>query len=212
MSPTSDSNAYTLLGVKNELCQLSASLSDSTKECKNYIPVRLVTIIEQFFRVMIVLGRIDRRPDIWNPVSVSTLISIFEHCGKPQSIDDNYGETIRVFCKGDDKRCKYDTKTNNVRFLKDHCAAIDDLVLGVLKEPNPNVSKWINAQTQSFQNVKAIECYAANFLDTKKVKQYMELFDTRHNLVHTLNGVRFDASGCFDLVEELFAAVESENP
>ena len=161
---------------------------------------------------MIVSNRIDRRPDIWNSVSVSTLVSIFELLGKPQSVDDDYGEAIRVFCKEDGKRCKYDTKTNSVRFLKEQAMVIDELVLVVLERANPNVSKWINAQAQSFQNVKAIECYATNFLDDKIVKQYQELFDTRHNLVHTLNIRQFTVLDYFDLVEKLFATVENENP
>lgn len=78
---------------------------------------------------------------------------------------------------------------------------IEDLVVYVLNEENPKVKKWIVAYTQSFQSVHAIESYAKNLLSDKNVREKCALlFDTRHNLVHTLNERSLTICDYFDMV------------
>ena len=207
-------------GIKNEVYRIKEAVQDgSTQECRNYIPIRLVTIIEQFFRVMIVDGRISKRTNASGSVSVSTLVDILEHFRGPQLsddygeiIDEDYGEAIRVFCR-EDNGCRYNEERVDVKFPKGPNMVIDELVSYVLGKSNAKASKWVGANTQSFQNVGVIRQYTGNFLDPPDMtKRYKQLFDTRHNLVHTLVDREFDIKHYFDLVERLFEVVERENP
>ena len=196
--------------VKNEFQQFKNTvLNNSTKECENYVPIRLITITEQFFRAMLAAGRINRRPDIWNDVSVSFLVDVFEN-DTPPLTDDDYGEDIRVFGKKNSS-CTYDTKKDSIKFTYDQDTTISNLVMHILSARNAGIIEWIKAQTQPFQSVKAIDCYAGTFLDDQnEAKKYTALFNTRHNLIHTLSNKKLDMT-YFDLVERLFAEVENNN-
>ena len=197
--------------VKNEFQRFkNSTINNLTEECENYVLIRLITIVEQFFRAMLAAGRISRRPDIWNEVSVSLLVDIFENY-KAQDIDDDYGEGIRVFCKKNNNGYNYDTKKDSIKFQKEQDVTIGNLVTAVLGKRNEKVVEWIKAQTQPFQSVKAIECYTGTFLDDyNEAKKYTMLFNTRHSLTHTLSNKQLDMT-YFDLIERLFVEVENNN-
>lgn len=208
----SNETIYALDDVKNEFRRFKNTVikDGSMQDCANYVPIRLVTIIEQFFRAMMIEGKIRRRDSVDSWVSVSTLVDIFEYHKKPQLNDDgsiyDYAGEIAVFCDRDN-RCDYDDRKNSV--ILQNVGAIEDLVSSILGPENADVSKWIEAYTQSFQSVRAIEKYAKDFFDKKEIREdYSALFDTRHNLVHTLSGRSFNASHYLDLVDKLFKKVE----
>lgn len=205
-----ESHVFSLPDVKNEFKRFeSAVLANSTQECENYIPICLMTIIEQFFRAMIATNKIRKREPVGKWISTSTLVDICEYYGKSQTTDDNYADAIRVFCRKNNSRCQYDEQRNSVKF--DNLGVIEDLVVYVLDKENPKVQKWIVAYTQSFQSVHAIEPYAKNLLSDKNVREkYSLLFDTRHNLVHTLNERSLTILDYFDMVKQLFTNVEKQ--
>ena len=203
------SHVFLLSDVKKEFERFeSAVLANSTQECKNYIPIRLVTIVEQFFRAMIATGKIHKHGPADKWISTSTLVDICEYHGKPQTPNDDYADAIRVFCKKS-SRCNYNEETNSVSF--DNEGVIVDLISRVLDKENPKVKKWIVAYTQSFQSVNAIAPYAKSLLsDTNVREKYSLLFDTRHNLVHTLNERSLTIHDYFDMVKRLFTSVEKQ--
>lgn len=191
-------------------------------ECKNYVPIRLVTIIEQFFRIMkkmdrigaidvqhITLKSLRSKP---KPVSLSILVDIFVHHGnEPKIGSDDYEESIHNFCDDASNNCRFNTMTYNVEF--NDVANIEKLIRYVLLGTySQDIFDWIAVHTYSFQSVSAIKNYAGNlFNDSNTLEKYTRLFDARHSMVHTL-GNRDPDIQWFDLVKDLFKKVKTENP
>lgn len=214
------SQLHTILEVRNELDKLKNSVDEGlTKECTNYIPIRLVTLIEQFFRIMIKTNRLeskknescDRFPQ--SEISISTLNELFKQYNNQKPFEDqDYSEDIRIYCSNDtnsNNYPKYNKNKNSIKFK--NIKQIDCLVKDVLGEENKNLSDWIYVHTQTFQSVQSIESYSKIFTGNVR-KEYICLFDTRHNLVHTLGERSFDKYGYFDLVQDLFNDVEDKHP
>lgn len=88
-----ESHVFILTDVKNEFRRFESTvLANSTQEWQNYIPIRLATIIEQFFRAMIATDKIRRRGSVGKWISTSTLVDICEYHEKFQTVDDNYAD------------------------------------------------------------------------------------------------------------------------
>ena len=88
--------------MRGELAGLKKSVDGgSTAECENYTTIRLVTLVEQFFRIMIKDGRL-KGYKLYNPkmnqISSSVMGDIFKHhIKKPGSEKVDYDETICRF-------------------------------------------------------------------------------------------------------------------
>lgn len=219
---------YTLVGVEKELDLLKNAVNNNLMhECKNYISIRLVTIIEQFFRIMKKLGKFgiidvyhvklyqskSKKPKTMpKPTSLSILVDIFVHHGNQARIgSDAYKESIRDFCDNKNNNCTFNAMTYNVEFSKitDIRELVEYVLLGKYSQ---NVFEWIAVHTHSFQTVRVIKKYAGNlFDDDNTLEKYTRLFDARHSTVHTLSGRNPDTQW-FDLVKYLFKTVKTENP
>ena len=221
--PLAGQTAYTLAGVFNELARFKKSIdNNTTHECENYVPIRLVTIIEQFFRVMMKLGRLGRitvrkqkdlKKKVWVPkaISITTLVDIFVHNDTRKMIEtEDYEEFITQFCDDQSNNCEFNTMTYNVEFNDE--TEIKKLVEYVLPSYDHDIFEWIAVHTHSFQSPQAIKQYAGTlFDDDATAEKYSQLFDTRHIAVHTFNGKPLDPNW-FNLVSDLFVVVEKEHP
>lgn len=88
--------------MRGELADLKKSVgSGSTTECENYTTIRLVTLVEQFFRIMIKDGRLKGyklHNSKMNQISSSVIGDIFKnHVKKPGFAEVDYDETICRF-------------------------------------------------------------------------------------------------------------------
>lgn len=175
----------------------------------NYIPIHIVTIIEQFLRVMIKKGRIKHKGRI-SVISISTLVAVFEDIYNHNLRDEpNHAENIRVFCISNDK-CRYNPINNNVIFK--NTMVIGELVEYVLGMKDKDVAEWLELYCYSFQNIGVIEPYVGTLFEDKDITtKYMMMFDTRHNLVHTLNKLKFNKKEYFNMVRTLFKKIEDNN-
>ena len=211
---------YTLDGVEKELDALKNALDDDlTSICKNYVPIRLVTIIEQFFRIMKKQGKFGSI-DVYHvgpkkvpkPISLSILTDIFVHHGNRIEIkSDAYKEGIQNFCDDKNNNCKFDAVTYNIEFSEDADIKkmVEDVLLG---EYSQNIFEWIAVHTHSFQTARVIKKHAGDLLDDDDaLEKYTRLFDARHSMVHTLSSRTLD-NQWFDLVKDLFNAIKAKNP
>ena len=208
--------AYTLVGVRGELADLKKSVAGgSTAECENCATIRLVTLVEQFFRIMIKDDRLKGykiRNSKMSQISSSVMGDIFRHHAKKRESAD-YDETICRFysAAANVGSCKFFEDSRVVQFP--NVQEIDRLVNGILGAPNNDISEWIYVHTQTFQHVYRVQHYAGDMFRNKNTRSmYTKFFDTRHVLVHTLNLRPPDTSGYFGMVEDLFDRVERENP
>ena len=204
--------------MRRELADLKKSVAaGSTTECENYTTIRLVTLVEQFFRIMIRDGRLKdyklNNPKM-NQISSSVMGDIFKHhVKKPGFAKVDYDETICRFYSitANVGPCKFFGDSRVIQFP--NVQEIDRLVNHILGVPDNDISEWIYAHTQTFQHVYRVQYYAGNmFKDKGTISRYTKFFDTRHVLVHTLNPRPPATSNHFDMVEDLFDRVERENP
>ena len=221
-TPVGNRTLYTLDGVEKELDALKNALDDDlTSICKNYVPIRLVTIIEQFFRIMKKQGKfgsIDvyhvslKSKKVPKPISLSILTDIFVHHGNRTEIkSDAYKESIQNFCDDKNNNCKFDAVTYNIEFSEDADIKkmVEDVLLG---EYSQNIFEWIAVHTHSFQTARVIKRHAGDLLDDDgALEKYTRLFDARHSMVHTLSSRTLD-NPWFDLVKDLFNAIKAKNP
>lgn len=204
--------------MRGELVDLKKSVAvGSTAECENYTAIRLVTLVEQFFRVMIKDGRLKdykRYNTKMNRISSSVMGDIFKHhVKKPGFTKVDYDETICRFYSvaANAGPCKFFGDSRVVEFP--NVREIDRLVSHILGAPDNDISEWSYAHTQTFQHVYRVQRYAGNMFKTKNaISRYTKFFDTRHVLVHTLNPRSPTTSDYFGMVEDLFDKVERENP
>ena len=203
--------------MRGELADLKKSVAGgSTAECENYAAIRLVTLVEQFFRVMIKDGRLKNYKYYntkMNQISSSVIGDIFRHHVKPEFRMVDYDETICRFYSvaANVGPCKFFENTRVVQFPS--IREIDRLVAHILGAPDNNISEWIYAHTQTFQHVYRVQHYAGNmFRDKNTISRYTKFFNTRHVLVHTLNPRSPATLDYFGMVEDLLDRVERENP
>ena len=150
-----------------------------------------------------------------NQISSSVMGDIFEHhVKKPEFAKaDYYDETICRFYSvaANVGSCNFFRDSRVVQFPD--IQEIERLVNHILGAPDNDISEWIYAHTQTFQNVYRVQRYAGDMFKNKNTKsRYTKFFDTRHVLVHTLNPRSPATSVYFGMVKDLFDRVERENP
>ena len=151
----------TMDDVFNEFFKLEELLNDSSIHMKNWVVIRLVTIIEQFCREIIKI-QIDNNDDIQLP------------------------EKLHI--------------------------NMDDLD----RAKNLTPSFLITSQ-YNFQNIytitKELKHYKINHTFDKEYKNDLEkLFDTRHNLVHTISPQNYDVKAGYFATKNLLKSILKESP
>ena len=195
------SAGYTWKEVRDSFTDLKTAYdSGSMTHCTNYIPIRLVTLIEQFCRVAYKQRRLKYN---WKPapppVTTHILIDIFQRfCPNIKYTDCELG--IRMY---GNLNYPHDDK---VRLKSD--ADVQELVTTVLGRAHPDAAEWICLCMLSFQNVKSIKNKLNVLLSPGQEAKLNELFGRRHTVVHTLSD-RQAGKAAFDVVESLFTLIEN---
>ena len=195
----------TLIKTFVELYQLEESIADTAKECqKNYAIVRMVTIVEQFFREIVRL-KMRKMPELIpdNSISLekSLIIDAFRQYGFgwPGSECMDYEELVEDFITENQK--------HGVKRLPDSSISmkhtiIDELIKHVGKHHTLGLKELLISSSFPFQSTHSIENNMKRFgisvfvneqasMGLKK-EDYDELFDARHMAVHTFNKTGLD--------------------
>ena len=215
----------TLIKTFVELYQLEESMADTAKECqKNYAIVRMVTIVEQFFREIVRL-KMRKMPELIpdNSISLekSLIIDAFRQYGFgwPGSECMDYEKLVEDFITENQK--------HGVKRLPDSSismkhAIIDELIKHVGRHHTLGLKELLISSSFPFQSTHSIEnnmkrfdiLVFANeqaFMGLKK-EDYDELFDARHVVVHTFNKTGLDIKIYLERIWRMFEYVLNRLP
>lgn len=169
--------------------------------CANYVPIRLVTIIEQFCRVTYKRRQLtyDWKQSL-SPIAIQILVDIFQRF-VPDIKRDECKIRIRKYGNRSGK-----SVDGSVRLKSD--AEVCNLVETVLKKQNPDAAEWIRLYMLSFQNLKSIRDKLEMEFSPDVAMQCNELFGTRHAATHTLSDHQVN-NATFAVVEKLLRLINS---
>ena len=196
----------TFMNVFVELYQLEALTADMAEEYqKNYAIVRMVTIVEQFFREIIrwkMRKMSEPIPDNSISLEKSLIIDAFRQYGfgwlGSESV--GYEQLVEDFITKNQKHgVKCSSDGGNI-FMKH--LIIDELIKHVSRHTTFGLKELLISSSFSFQNTHLIEKNMRYFdisvfaneqvsVGLKK-EDYDELFDARHVAVHTFNKTGLD--------------------
>lgn len=194
---------YTPDEVWDSLRDLKASYrSGHMVHCSNYVTIRLVTLIEQFCRI--VYRRRCLEYD-WKqappPITIQILVDVFRRF-KPDINHEKCEFKIRLYGsrsnRGTDDKIRL--KSND---------EVRDLVKTVLGKQDPDAEEWIRLYMLSFQSVKSIKDRLGVLFTEEQHRGINELFGRRNTVVHTPSDRQVNKS-TFVMVESLFQLIDSE--
>lgn len=177
--------------------------SEDMALCANYIPIRLVTIIEQFCRVTFKRRKLTYKKE-WSssPIAVPILADVF--CRVDPGIKrDECEDRIREY------RDRINKSTDGGIRLKSD-GEVCRLVECVLEEQNAEATEWIRLYTLSFQNLKSIKDRLDVGITREVGERCDELFGIRHAAAHTLSDRRV-GNAAFATVESLLILINAES-
>ena len=193
-------SGYTLIEIRDSFNNLRTSYESGRMDhCTNYIPIRLVTLIEQFCRVVHKQGQAKYDWD-YRPVSLPILVDVFQRF-KPDIKDCEF--KIRMYRT----HAGSQTGTDDVIRLRsddDVC----NLVESVLSEPNQEVFEWIRLYMLSFQSLKSIKDELEVSFPQLMNVECNKLFSIRHAVAHTMSDHQVSRS-MFVMVDSLLHMIES---
>lgn len=196
MSPS----GYTLIEIRDSLNNLRISYeSGHMDHCTNYIPIRLVTLIEQFCRIVHKQGRAKYDWD-YRPVSLPILVGVFKRF-KPDIKDCEF--KIRMYRTHDGSQTEAD---GIIRLRSDD--DVCNMVESVLNEPNQEVFEWIRLYMLSFQSLKSIKDKLEVSFPPLMNVECNKLFSMRHAAAHTLSDHQVSRS-MFVMVDSMLHMIES---
>lgn len=192
---------YTLKEVWDSFNDLKAMYeSGRMTSCDNYITIRLVTVIEQFCRVVYKHRRLEYD---WKQAPPSIAIHILADIFQKFDPNIEYDECelrIRLYGKHSDK-----SVDSRIRLKSD--IEVQSLVKTVLKKQNQDAVEWIRLYMLSFQSVKSIKDKpGVPFLTKDLHNDLNNLFGRRNVAVHTLSDNQVDKLA-FTTVELLFTLI-----
>ena len=195
-----------------EFYRLEALTTDSMKEHeKKYVIIRLVTVIEQFFReilrIHLTKNSVKEHSDII--VKRSLLVDCFT--SNPPIKSDNASQ----------KKIIENLINKFTKPRKDSCVLVTQNGLDCIFSKNPilHLKEKIISTACSFQSIYAIENqpeirnFLTNFFETTQAKTHLKkndyetLFDVRHMLVHTLADKKLDIAKYLTGFEIMFEYV-----
>ena len=198
--------AFTELGVLKKL------YLDSNNDCdKKYVPIRLVTIIEHFFRTLL-KWRLINEPKFKPKITVKyqLLLNSLNTAIQPYVDSDtvsasNVDEAIDRYAN---KNAGQAT-TDKIEF--DNAWVLDYLIEDVCGHYWwHGIREDIQASSVPFQNVHYIKEHFKTVFDVVDENKYHKFFNIRHTLVHTLNAVSITVGDCFQMAEELMLSALSQ--
>lgn len=196
---------YTLDGVRDQLNDLKKLYeSGHMKYCTNYIPIRLVAIIEQFCRVAYKHNN-TKHGWRYRPVAMPILIDIFQQF-KPDIKYAEFDSRIREYRA--QKSAKLQASTGdclNFKSAKDVC----ELVKFILGEANNDTVEWIHLCMLSFQNLKDIKDKLGVSFPAQVNERCNKLFGIRHAVAHTTSDHQV-GQDAFAMVDSMFDAITTE--
>ena len=157
--------------------------SECMAPCASYIPIRLVTIIEQFCRVTFKRRKLTYEKE-WSasPIAVPILVDVlcrFDPDIKRGECENRIREYRRRVNKSTD---------GGIRLKSDN--EVCRLVESVLEEQNAEAAEWIRLYTLSFQNLRSIKDKLDVGITREMGERCDELFGMRHAAAHTLSDRR----------------------
>ena len=215
----------TLTNAFVELYQLEEFTTDTVKEYqKNHTTVRIVTIVEQFFREIVRL-KIQEKPELIPDDSIglekSLIIDAFRQYGFgwPGSEGMDYEQLVEDFITKNQKHgvgCLYDGSISMKHTI------IDKLIKHVGRHHTFGLKELLISSSFSFQSTHLIENNMKRFdisvfvneqasMGLKK-EDYDELFDARHMVVHTFNKTGLDIKTYLERIWRMFEHVLNRLP
>ena len=215
----------TLTNAFVELYQLEEFTTDTVKEYqKNYATVRMVTIVEQFFREIVRL-KIHKKPELIPDDSIglekSLIIDAFRQYGFgwPGSEGMDYEQLVEDFITKNQKHGVgrlYDGSISMKHTI------IDKLIKHVGRHHTFGLKELLISSSFSFQSTHLIENNMKRFdilvfvneqasMGLKK-EDYDELFDARHMVVHTFNKTGLDIKTYLERIWRMFEHVLNRLP
>ncbi len=147
--------------------------SEDIVPCANYIPIRLVTTMEQVCRVTFKRRRLTYKKE-WSPPHIAVPILADVFCRVDPSIkSDECEDGIREY------RCRVNKSTDGGIRLKSN-GEVYRLAECVLKKQNAEAAEWIRLYTLSFQNLKSIKDKLGTGITREIGERCDELFGMRH--------------------------------
>ena len=216
----------TLMNVFVELYQLKEFTVDTAEEYqKNYAIVRMVTIVEQFFRE-IVRWKMRKMPEPIPDNSIglekSLIIDAFRQYGFgwPGSEGVDYEQLVEDFITKNQKHgveCSSDGGNISMKH-----PIIDELIKHVGRHNTFGLKELLISSSFSFQNTYLIEKNMRHFdilvfaneqvSAGLKKEDYDELFDARHVVVHTFNKTGLDIKKYLARIWRMFEYVLNSLP
>ena len=205
------------LGYKltfNELGRLKKLYLNENSECdENYVPIRLVTIIEHFFRTLL-KRRLVNEPKFKPKITINYHLLLNSLNTAIQKCVDN--DTVPESSL-DEAIDRYANK-NAMQAVPDRIEFDNAWVLDYLIEDVCGHYWWhgiredIQASSVSFQNTHSIKEHFKAVFDVVDEEKYHKFFNIRHTLVHTLNAPDITIDDYFEMAEDLMlTALEQEN-
>ena len=193
-------SGYTMIEIRDSFNNLRTLYESGRMDhCTNYISIRLVTLIEQFCRVVYKQGQAKYDWD-YRPVSLPILVDVFQRF-KPDIKDCEF--KIRMYRT----HVGLQTGTDDVIRLRSD-DDVYNLVKSVLNEPNQEVFEWIRLYMLSFQSLKSIKDALEVSFPPLMNMECNKLFSIRHAVAHTMSDHQVSRN-VFVMVDSMLHMIES---
>lgn len=190
---------YTVEEVRKSLKDLKKSHEDGCMEhCGNYVTIRLVTLIEQFCRIVYRRRRLKYDWKKSPRITIQILVDVFQRF-KPGIEHDECEHKIRLFGARNGENID-----GRIRLKSDN--EVRDLVKAVLGKHNSDAEEWIRLYMLSFQSVKSIKTKLSVSFSLTQINDLNKLFGKRNAAVHASSDTQVDESA-FGMVESLLKLI-----
>ena len=195
--------------------QLQHTVTESHSEyVRRYAIIRLVTIVEQFFREIIVFKLSEGRQIKEKKIGlfkqhVITAIKWQEQVEPNVTSDDVWQDVVKFVDRHSEDGTKYDSQTEKITIPVN---LLKEMICDCCKRPVFMLRHILVATSYSFQSTKQINLQMIEFnvfTDDDKLTdetriELDRLFEARHILIHSMGEVNLDVRPYFSSLETLF--------